>query len=268
MNSIALLIPHYNDATGLYASLASIVAGEQVDVFVVDDGSTRIRFDEASARAAFVAQGELNFLYLPQNRGIEVALNTGLAEIRRRGYEYVARLDCNNRHVGPRLQVQADFLDAHPEVVLLGAATVYFRGDEDCFTVRHPSAHADIRRAMQRDNAFVHSSVMFRVKVVNELGLYPEDVPAAEDFEYFWRMLERHQVANLPDLLIRNEYNDSGISLSKRRRQQLSRLAVLWRHYDYSLHATLGLLSPLKSLLLPLAWARQLKRWLGLRAWS
>jgi glycosyltransferase involved in cell wall biosynthesis len=268
MNRIALLIPHYNDAAGLYASLASLDADEQVDVFVVDDGSTRIRIDEPLAAAAFHAQGVLNFIYLPQNLGIDGALNAGLAEIRRRGYAYVARLDCNNRHVGQRLRIQADFLDAHPEVCLLGTAADYFRGDAICFTVRHPQTHAAIRRAMQKDSAFIHSSVMFRTSLVDEIGLYPVDFPAAEDFEYFWRMLERHQVANLPDVLIRNEYNDGGISMTRRRRQQTSRLRILLRHYDFSPHATVCLLLPLLSLTLPLGFVRALKRAVGIKAWS
>jgi glycosyltransferase involved in cell wall biosynthesis len=268
MNRIALLIPHYNDAEGLYASLASIDPGEQADVFVVDDGSQRIHIDEPQARAAFRAQGCLSFIYLPQNLGIDGALNAGLAQIHQRGYTYVARLDCNNRHIGQRLRIQAEFLDAHPEVCLLGTAADYFRGDKVCFTVRHPQSHEAIRRAMQKDSAFIHSSVMFRVSLVDEIGLYPVAFPAAEDFEYFWRMLERHRVANLPQVLIRNEYNDGGISMTRRRRQQTSRLRILLRHYDFSPHATFCLLFPLLSLTLLLGFVRALKRAAGIRAWS
>lgn len=268
MNRVALLIPHFNDSCGLYASLASIQEDEEVDVFVVDDGSLRDRFDQAICDASFHAKGVVHYLYLPENKGIEHALNAGLREIIKAPYDYMARLDCNNRNVGSRLRRQCDYLDANPDVYLLGGAAVYFRGEQECFTVRHPLDHQVIQRHMQVDSAFVHSTVMLRLSVVAEIGFYPSDYPAAEDFSYFWRLMRLHKVANLPDVLIRNEYNDAGISLSRRRRQQFSRFRVLLANYDGSLHATAGLIKPLVSLLLPLSWARFYKRRLGIRAWS
>lgn len=268
MNRIALLIPHYNNPQGLAASLASVGAQECVDAYVVDDGSSRHAIDEALARAAWRAQGELHILYLPQNRGIEHALNIGLAAIVEAGYDYVARLDCADLNMPDRCTRQAAFLDAHPEVALLGSAVVFFDATGDRFTLCQPQSHAEIVRQMHDDNAFTHPAVMFRIAAVREIGLYPTDCKAAEDFAYFWQFVARYQTANLPDVLVKTEYAAEGISLSKRKLQQRTRLKILWRHFDWTPRSALKLLKPLIWQLLPFTWAQRMKRWLGIKSWA
>ncbi|BCL76375.1 glycosyl transferase [Jeongeupia sp. HS-3] len=268
MNRAALLIPHFNNPGGLIASLASIGASETIDVVVVDDGSTRARIDEAACRAALRAQGELRFLYLPQNVGIEHALNTGLQHIVDAGYEFAARLDCDDLAMPERFAKQIAYLDDHPDVMLLGSAVTFFDASGDRFTIRQPQGHDEIVRQMHDDNAFTHPAVMFRISAVREIGLYPTDCHAAEDFAYFWRFVARYRTANLAEVLTRSEYNDAGISMSKRRVQQAARLRLLWRHFDWTPRSALKMAKAMTSLILPLAAARTIKRIIGRKNWS
>ncbi len=268
MNRIALLIPHFNNPDGLLASLASVGEQEPVDAFVVDDGSDRRRIDEAACRAAYRAPGELKFLYLPRNLGIEHALNTGLQAIVDAGYAYVARLDCADLNAPDRCARQAAFLDAHPDVALLGSAVTFFDASGDRFTLDQPQTHDEITRRMHDDNAFTHPAVMFRAAAVREIGLYPADCRAAEEFAYFWRFVEKYRTANLPQALVRTEYNAAGISFSQRRLQQRTRLKVLWRHFDWRPRSFVSLLKPLVWQVLPFALAQRVKRRLGIKPWS
>ncbi|KAF0814541.1 putative glycosyltransferase EpsE [Andreprevotia sp. IGB-42] len=239
---VIVLIPHYNNPLALERSLASIGRNEVCDVLVVDDGSTRAPIEHASARAAFSAKGVLRFLNLPQNRGIEHALNSGLQWINARGYELVARLDCGDLNVPDRLARQVAFLDAHPKVMLVGgAASMVDPLGVEQFVLRHPFAHADIRRAMRANSAFVHPAVMFRAAALQETGLYPLDAPAAEDYALFWEFVNRFETANLPDVMIRYELDPASISHSKRDRQLKSRLLLQRRHNDGSMAALAGI---------------------------
>ncbi|GHD66853.1 glycosyltransferase [Jeongeupia chitinilytica] len=251
-NRLICLIPHYNNPEALVASLASIGANEVCDVLVVDDGSTRAPIDVAACKTAFVAQGTLRFLNLPQNRGIEHALNAGLEWIRARGYELVARLDCGDRNVADRFARQTAFLDAHPAVMLLGGAAEFVTPQGDVqYVLRHPQSHAEIARTMRSNSAFVHPAVMYRVAALAETGLYPLDTPAAEDYALFWQFVVRFQTANLSEVLIRYELDPGGISLSKRNRQLKSRLLVQRRHSDGSLGALKGIARTYALLLVP-----------------
>ena len=74
MNKLVLLIPHYDNHKGLLVSLASIGCNENLDVLIVDDGSNN-KFDEIEVKKAFQATGNIFFIYLQQNSGIEIALN-------------------------------------------------------------------------------------------------------------------------------------------------------------------------------------------------
>lgn len=89
-HKVALLIPHYNDRDGLPKSVGSIDESGVVDLFIVDDGSADIT-REAEIRAAFKSAGKTCLIRLSKNSGVAAALNAGLREILRRGYEYVAR---------------------------------------------------------------------------------------------------------------------------------------------------------------------------------
>ncbi|AOY00511.1 glycosyltransferase [Jeongeupia sp. USM3] len=261
MNRLICLIPHYNNPQALAASLASIGALEACDVLVVDDGSTRARIDEAACRAALKAQGTLRFLNLPQNRGIEHALNAGLEWIRARGYELVARLDCGDLNVPDRFARQTAYLDAHPEVMLLGGAAEFVDMDgKPLYVMRHPSAHAEIVRTMRANSAFIHPAVMYRVAALAETGLYPLDTPAAEDYALFWQFVARFRTANLPDVLIRYELDPGSISHAKRGRQLKSRLLVQRRHSDGSLAALKGIARTHALLLAPAGLIAGIKR--------
>jgi len=255
MNRLICLIPHYNNPEGLAKSLASIGADEVCDVLVVDDGSSKKPLDEALARASFKAQGEIHFLLMPENRGIEHALNAGLEWIDEYGYPLVARLDCGDENLPDRFARQMAFLAANPDVVLLGGAASFVDQDGvEQFVLRHPSEHDEILCALKKNSAFIHPTVMFRLDVVGELGGYPLDLPAAEDYGYFWRIARHYRVANLPEVLIRYELDPGGISLGKRKKQLKSRLKLQWRN-----RAWLGMARTLTLLALPYGLVFRLK---------
>lgn len=263
MNKLICLIPHYNNPQGLARSLASIGRDEACDVLVVDDGSTRQPLDEAAARAAFVARGEVHFLRLPQNRGIEHALNAGLAWITEKGYEFVARLDCGDENLPDRFARQLAFLEEYPDVMLLGgAASMVDAEGVEQFVLRHPGHYRAIWWAMKRNSPFIHPTVMFRTEALKTTGFYPTDVPAAEDYALFWSFTKVFPVANLPDVLIRYELDPNGISLSRRKRQLQSRLKLQWRNRDRSNAAWFGMLRTLLLMALPYALVFKLKTWL------
>lgn len=251
-NRVVCLISHYNHPAGLAKSLASIGPDEACDVLVVDDGSVRRPLDQAAARAAFRAQGDLEFLPLTPNRGFERALNAGLERIVERGWELVARLDQADQNVPDRFARQTAFLDAHPEVMLVGGAArcVDLAGVEQ-FVLRPPTDAAAIRREMRFNSTFIHPSVMFRAAALRETGFYPLDAPSAEDYAFFWNFVSRFPTANLPDVLIRYELDPGGLTLSRRGQQLRSRLSVQWRHREAGLASALGIARTLALLAVP-----------------
>jgi glycosyltransferase involved in cell wall biosynthesis len=111
--AVSVVVPTYNRARLLEASLGSLLAQEGVDfeVVVVDDGST----DDTRARLAGVADARVRVLHRP-HAGIAAARNAGIAAARA---PLVAFHDSDDVALPGRLAVPVAYLRAHPEVDLV-----------------------------------------------------------------------------------------------------------------------------------------------------
>jgi glycosyltransferase involved in cell wall biosynthesis len=256
---VAVLIPHYNNLPGLRSTLGSLQADDPADVVVVDDGSAEP--PDAVVMSTWVpGDRDVHLLLMPQNAGIEGALNAGLGRIRELGHEFIARIDCGDQNVGRRFALQVDFLDSHPEVLLVGGAAQFVDSSgKPLFVRRMPCHNSEIAQFMRANSAFMHPAVMFRADVLDRVGGYPTIYPAAEDYAFFWRFLDVGEVANLPDVLITYEVAPDSISRSKRREQLRSRLAVQMLHDDGSLRAKRGRLRTRALMLAPVGLIDRLK---------
>lgn len=261
---IAVLIPVYNNQEGLERSLASIDENFPLDVVVVDDGS------DPPIQLRGLPQPHRGFvLRLDANTGIEHALNYGLSWILQRGYRYVARLDAGDLCYPGRFFKQRDFLEKHQEYALVGGQ-VRFVDDSgvELFPEKFPTSHEEISRIMHARSCFIHPAVMLRSSALQEVGLYSEHFPAAEDYELFFRLTKRYKVANLPDVVLTYHVNPRGISLTKRRRQILSRIKVMLKYFEPRYKESwLGLMKSIILLAVPVPVVqflkRRLARWRG-----
>jgi hypothetical protein len=58
-------------------------------------------------------------------------------------------------------------------------------------------------------------------------GLYPDTYPDAEDYGFFYQLLQTGESAVIPEYLVTTEINHKGISLSSRKKQLNSRIKVV-----------------------------------------
>jgi glycosyltransferase involved in cell wall biosynthesis len=225
---IAVLIPVYNEGGHLRETLESLrTQSVPFTVVLVDDGSTPPLSVDASAYDYPIVLHRM-----ARNGGIEAALNAGLELIEARGFELVARIDVGDRCTPTRLATQQAFLDEHPEVHLVGS-NVEWRHDDGSFAFAFspPSRHEEISRALHHRVCLIHPTVMFRTSVLRAVGRYSYDYPAAEDFDYFWRIAQRFQVANVPEVLLVTRFDRNGLSVTRRRKQLRSKLRIQLKNF-------------------------------------
>jgi len=238
---IAVLIPHYNNIKGLCESLESISNTETVDVVVVDDGS-EIKPNQKELKDQFPYIHNIIVLSNENNRGIEAVLNDGLRYIKEHDYKYIARLDCGDLCREQRFKYQKEYLDNHSNVDLVGGWVSFVDlSGKELFVFRPETAPEKIGKQMYISNQFTHPAIMFRTEAIEQMGYYPTNYPAAEDYAYFFRFVTKLRTANIPEILIDYEINPAGISLSKRKKQIASRLRVILDNFDFSLYAIYGL---------------------------
>ncbi|MCC6904378.1 MAG: glycosyltransferase [Anaerolineae bacterium] len=213
---VSVVIAVYNSGeTGLAPALASLQAQtlSGVEVIIVDDGST----DETPVYLAALDFPGLRVQRLEANRGQAAALNAGIRLARGR---YIARHDADDISAPERLERQAAFLDANPNVALLGSQVEWL--DAVGRLVRrfdYPLTHEAIAAQLREKNSFAHGSVMFRREVAEAVGLYREPFRLAQDYDLWLRLCEHAQAANVPDVLYRMRFSPGMASLRRNTEQ-------------------------------------------------
>jgi len=246
-----VLIPSYNNLNGLWRSLESIdYQPSRFGILIVDDGSDEPLTVE-SLNPHVPPKTEIEIIRLPENAGITAALNTGMERLAARGdFRFVARLDCGDICAADRFVKQVAFLKAHPEIDLLGTWVRFTEKDGNfSYLYKAPVGQKAILRGMHFRNLFIHPSVMWRASTLTKVSRYPSDLPHAEDYGFFFLLLEQGKAAILPETLVTCELNANGISAKHRRQQLNSRMKAVLR---YRRSTALGLLGALKLRLMQL----------------
>lgn len=222
-SAVSVLMPVYNGEQFLAEAIESILGQTFADFefLIVDDGST----DNSPTILADYASRDPRIRVVTQaNAGIVAALNRGLAECRS---PLVARMDADDVSLPMRLERQMAFLAARPSVAVVGTAIQLISetgaaGPE----VHHPAAQQVIARRLRHGNCLAHPSVMMRRDVVMGVGGYREFLRHAEDYDLWTRAAERHELANLPDCLLRYRVHGGQVSWAVAEAQVLGTLAV------------------------------------------
>jgi glycosyltransferase involved in cell wall biosynthesis len=239
-----LLIPFYNNLTGLIRSIQSVRYNPvNYGLLIVDDGSKMAL--QLSDLAAYIQPGQtVKIIRLPENQGITKALNTGLEWLKKRDdFRFVARLDCGDLCIATRFQTQIDFLTLHPDIDLVGSWCV-FKNFSTGFSYRYitPTEHKKILRGMYFRNLFIHPTVMWKADVTGRMGEYPGNFPHAEDYGFFYQILNKGKGAIIPEELVICEINPKGISLHFRKEQLKSRMQVVKQYGKNWFFSLLGVL--------------------------
>lgn len=242
MNKVVVLIPHFNNPLGLKKSLGSIAVDEEVDILIIDDGSKN-GFIEEEIKRAFYGKGSVYFLYLKKNSGIQVALNYGLKYIQTKNYSYIARLDCDDLCINNRFYKQSNFLDQNPKVHLIGSFVEAISTEgKYLYTIKMPTSHHQIKKRMYFKTMFIHPTVMFRKNALSTVGYYPNNYDAAEDYAFFFKFIVNFQTSVYPEVLVKVQMDDTGISAVNRIQQVKSRIKVIKDNFYFGYFPIAGLL--------------------------
>lgn len=195
---VSVVTTVYNGAPYSDRAIPSILAQtfDNFEFILVDDGSQ----DDTPDILRQLAQRDPRVrVFSPGRLGVAAAANYGISQARG---EYIARQDFDDRSYPDRLRFQVAFLDAHPEVGVVGCQYVLVDENRDERYVRIPPAeHPAIVASMARYIPFANTLVAFRRQVWTEAGGYPE-VADLEDLLFWVKVAKRGwQFASIPQVL-------------------------------------------------------------------
>lgn len=183
---VSVIIPTYNRAIYVVEAIESVLAQTYKDfeIIVVDDGST----DDTKK----VLEPYMNrIVYIHQkNQKQAAARNTG---IHRATGQYIAFLDSDDLWLPKKLEVQVDYMEAHPEI---GMAHTGFLLQEESpsgtilkewpYTKQWPSGNIFLELFLE---PMVNTStVLARRECFDAAGLFDPQLNWAEDYHMWWRI--------------------------------------------------------------------------------
>jgi glycosyltransferase involved in cell wall biosynthesis len=257
-----LLIPYYNNLPGLIRSLKSVSYDPvKYALLIVDDGSAAVlSYNDLTTHVP--ASLAVKIIRLPENRGITKAMNTGLEWLEGNDdFRFVARLDCGDLCTEDRFRLQVEFLEQHPDIDLVGSWCIFkdfSTGLAYCY--RTPTEHEKIVKGMHFRNIFRHSTVMWRAGVTEKVGIYPDTFPHAEDYGFFYEILNKGKAAVIARDLVICDIDPNSISMHFRKEQLKSRARVVKQYGKNKFFRSIGVIKLWFLMVIPYEWVLQIKK--------
>lgn len=228
--SVSILLATYNRATTLRRAIESVFeqSFQDWELIVVDDAST----DETPSVLAEIARRDervhvsRNETNLYSRLGLAGPLNKGLD---RAMGKYIARLDDDDYWIDTeKLELQVNFLDTHPDCVVVGGGMLAVGAGRKEFVYFKKESDEAMRRSALLSNPFLHTAVMFRADVARMSGGYRTKF--AEDWDLWLTMGRYGTFANLARCFTAYSQQDGNYSFVHQREHTRTVLGLLWQH--------------------------------------
>lgn len=196
---VSAIMPTYNRKEYLREAIESILnqTFKDFELIIVDDGST-----DGSLELIKNFQKKDSRIILIQNDnpgGISRATNEGIKKSRGK---YIAKMDSDDVSLPNRFKKQVNFLEKHPDIGACGS-WVKTIGENEGNTWQLPTDHDSIKCTMLFCGAIANPTNMIRRSVFFDLGYwYDETCFAAEDYEFWTRIVNKVKLANIPEVLL------------------------------------------------------------------
>ena len=223
---VSLLMGVYNGEEYLAEAMDSILSQTLSDfeLIVVDDGST----DGSPKRLAdYAARDKRVRVVTQKNAGLTAALN---AAAKLANAPLLARMDPDDVALPTRLAEQVAFMDAHPEITLLGTRVILIDPYGTAYQYPlHPLTHEEIdAKLMQGEGwAIVHPVAMMRREAFERVGGYDERFRTSQDFDLWLRMAETGRLANLETPLLKYRQHLASANFAKAEQQKKLKVQIL-----------------------------------------
>ena len=204
MPKVSVLLPVYNTPeTYLRECMESILSQSFADfeLIIVNDASTDANVEHVvksydDARIRYYANEKNMGISETRNRLIELAQG-----------EYLAVHDHDDVSKPERFAKQVAYLDAHPEIGVLGTAHIEIPKNK---IIVHPLTNEEIEEHLIYDCPLIHPSVMMRKSVLEETGVrYDKEFFPTEDYNLYLHLIGKTRFANLEEALFEYRKHDS-----------------------------------------------------------
>jgi glycosyltransferase involved in cell wall biosynthesis len=192
---VSVVIPLYNAEEYIQSSVESILnqTFRDFELIIINDAAT----DSGRKIVGAINDPRIRIVDHSKNQGLVASLNHGFSLC---SGEYIARMDHDDVARPDRFEKQVRFLDAHPDIALLGS---WFEYIGKGIVIKSPVTSEEIRYYSLFNSPFGHPTVMIRKSALSSFhGPYDPDFNMAEDYDLWCRIIDSQKTANLPEILL------------------------------------------------------------------
>jgi len=216
----------FNKASYVKEAVESVLASDlaNFELLVVDDAST----DDGPDIVRSMGDPRIRLLSSDRNRGRAASAERGFMAAQG---EYIAVLDADDMMASDRLSAQAEFLDLHPDVAVVGSSLQCFDGSHEF--MRFPKGGPELRARSFFSVPVSYGACMFRTRIVQQLGVraVSEWHLPGEDHLFLLALGQYGEFANLGMPLTRYRIGDQNMAYGRDRnsdRSALSKAILEW----------------------------------------
>ncbi len=223
MPKVSIVLPTYNGERWLKESLESIINQTYKDweLIIVDDCS-----DDNTLIIAKHYQNiyeKVKVIHNSENKQLPASLNIGF---RKTLGEYLTWTSDDNMYEPTAIEEMVCYLDENPDKMMVCTAMKDI--DEDGNIVAERREYSD---ELMYYNDYVGASFMYRRKILDEVGEYDETLFCVEDYEYWFRILNKYKtIGRIDKVLYIDRLHGQSLSTQKRDYVQ-SQLAKMRKKY-------------------------------------
>lgn len=232
MPKVSIILPAYNAELTVAEAIESMLNQTYRDweLIVINDGSKdnteQVIRSFTDARIRYIANEGNKGLIYTLNRGISLAIG-----------EYIARMDADDIAFPTRLEKQVNYLDSHPEVIVLGTGFETFGEGVEKRIVMLAETDEQIKDAYLTEFPFAHPTVMMR----RVEGLqYNSDYKNAEDYRLWLDLMNKGRYHNLQEVLLHYRISPSQITQRASASQQEATQRCRWEYLSQRIGSQLS----------------------------
>lgn len=203
---VSVIIPTYNASMHIRHTLETVLhpTYRDFEVIVVDDGSTDDTVD------ILKTYGDCIRWAVQKHQGQAYAINRAIGMAKG---EYLAYFDADDLMMPEKLEVQARYLDEHPEADLVYTSDTYLT----------PSMQRRLRRVSNPLDCFyllqycfiLRIAVMHRRACLDKVGMFKEEITGADDWDMWIRMSEQCEMRYIDQILSTRRIHDANTSRTR-----------------------------------------------------
>ena len=204
MTEVSVIIPTFNRAQKVTRAVSSVLdqTFTKYEIIVVDDGST-----DGTEDCMSQFRHQIKYIHHPKNSGVSTARNTG---IRASKTPFLAFLDSDDYWLPEKLAAQIKFFRLNPEAVACQTEETWVRkGLHVNPRKKHLKPSGDIFKPSLKLCLVSPSAVMLKRSLLDEVGLFDEDLPACEDYDLWLRISCRYPIHLIQGKLVVKEGGES-----------------------------------------------------------